>query len=125
MTGSSDLSGRSRPHPFRDCEFCARTSELTADESIASTPQPAWQTSPCIHFLHAVLQLVLFHVLSTDPTPDYKLEEGDELPQAAVWRLSFIPGKGCELYQVYDEPPIEGRWGGVLTEDYVRWKMTR
>ncbi|WWD06912.1 hypothetical protein V865_005009 [Kwoniella europaea PYCC6329] len=91
------------------------------------SPRPPWTPQPCLHFLHAVLQLVLTHALPSDPLicyPSGSVHPEDPLPAATVWRFSFIPRRGCEMYKVgevgVDE---EGRWGGILKEDYVRWRM--
>ncbi|WWC98132.1 hypothetical protein V866_005023 [Kwoniella sp. B9012] len=92
------------------------------------SPRPPWTPQPCLHFLHAVLQLVLTHALPTDPLVRYppgSIHPEEPLPAATVWRFSFIPRRGCEMYEVgavgVDE---EGRWGGMLKEDYVRWRMS-
>ncbi|ORX39312.1 RAI1 like PD-XK nuclease-domain-containing protein [Kockovaella imperatae] len=92
---------------------------------VAAIPQPPWSPAPCFHFLHAVLNLVLTHVLPTDPTPKRPLQEHEPLPDAMVWRFSFVPRRGCELYKVGTVKTAHGRWGGVLKEDFVRWRMTR
>ncbi|WRT69205.1 uncharacterized protein IL334_006189 [Kwoniella shivajii] len=95
---------------------------------IASIPSayPPWTPNPCLHFLHAVLSLVLTHVLPTDPLifrPPGSLSPKDPLPSATVWRFSFVPRRGCELYKVGEVGTENGRWGGILKEDYVRWRM--
>lgn len=97
------------------------------DSSVGSTSNPVWHPSPCIHFLYAVLDLVVSNVLPTDPTPPSGLAEDDALPEPVVWRFSFIPKRGCELYRVDPSRVVqeEGRWGGMLPLDYVRWRMRR
>ncbi|WVF65405.1 hypothetical protein IAT40_000132 [Kwoniella sp. CBS 6097] len=95
---------------------------------IASLPDPPWSPTPPLHFLHAVLNLVTTHVLPTDPLiihPDLRgnLRPEQALPPADVWRFSFIPRRGCELYRVGEVGVVFGRWGGVLKEDYVRWRL--
>jgi len=127
----------------RKQESCARNADLTPSQyqlctsslvlgvrlwlikSIASTPRPQWSAEPCLHFLNATIQHILFHVLPTDPTPEYGLAPDEPLPPAVVWRFRFVPRRGVELYRVdaYDE--CHGRWGGVLPEEYVRWRMSR
>ncbi|OCF35706.1 protein RAI1 [Kwoniella heveanensis CBS 569] len=97
---------------------------------IASLPDPPWSTTPPLHFLHAVLNLVTTHVLPTDPlvtNPHIRGNLGSEeiLPPADVWRFSFVPRRGCELYRVGEVGVVDGRWGGVMKEDYVRWRMGR
>lgn len=86
---------------------------------------PTWHPAPCLHFLHGVLSLLRIHVLPTDPAPEEPLRPDDPLPPAQVWRFSFIPRRGCELWHVGEIGAEEGRWGGVLKEDYVRWRMSR
>lgn len=93
--------------------------------SIASLPQPPWHPSPAYHFLYSVLNLVLTKVLPTDPAPPNGLEDGSPMPPADVWRFSFIPRRGCELYRVGNITSQDGRWGGVLKEEYVRWRMRK
>lgn len=97
---------------------------FTIPRFIASLPQPPWHPSPAHHFLYSVLNLVLTHVLPTDPAPSEGLTEDDALPPAFVWRFSFIPRRGCELYRVGEVKSNAGRWGGVLREEYVRWRMS-
>ncbi|WWC91055.1 uncharacterized protein L201_005996 [Kwoniella dendrophila CBS 6074] len=92
------------------------------------SPRPPWTPNPCLHFLYAVLQLVLHHVLPTDPClncPHGRIKPEDPLPNATIWRFSFIPRRGCELYKVGELGIDEqnGRWGGMLKEDFVRWSM--
>ncbi|OCF79056.1 hypothetical protein I204_01000 [Kwoniella mangroviensis CBS 8886] len=91
------------------------------------SPRPPWTPQPCLHFLYAVLQLVLTHALPTDPLirhPSGSVHPEDPLPAATVWRFSFIPRRGCEMYKVGEVGVDEGgRWGGMLKEDYVRWRM--
>ncbi|WWC72955.1 uncharacterized protein I206_106919 [Kwoniella pini CBS 10737] len=96
---------------------------------IASIPSahPPWTPNPCLHFLHAVLNLVITNVLPTDPCSRYtpgSINPEDDLPPATIWRFSFIPRRGCELYKVGEMGvDQDGRWGGMLKEDYVRWRM--
>lgn len=92
---------------------------------ISSLPNPVWHPDPSLHFLHSVLSLVIHHVLPTDPAPSQSLTDGAPLPPAVVWRFSFIPRRGCELFCVGPIGVVDGRWGGVLPEDYVRWRMSR
>ncbi|KAK4685237.1 RAT1-interacting protein, partial [Tremellales sp. Uapishka_1] len=92
---------------------------------IASLPNPPWTTSPCYHFLYSVLSLVALHVMPTDPKPVGGLKADVPLPRAVVWRFSFVPRRGCELYRVGDVDEKDGRWGGVLSEEYVRWRMSQ
>jgi RAT1-interacting protein len=92
---------------------------------IASLPNPPWNPAHSLHFLHGVLSLVLSHVLPTDPTPEGGLSTGQPLPPAKVWRFSFIPRRGCEIWFVGDIGSEDGRWGGVLKDEYVRWRMSR
>ena len=92
---------------------------------VGSLPSPPWSPSPCFHFLHAVLNLVLTHVLPTDPTPAGGAAEHEPLPNAVVWRFSFIPKRGCELFKVGEVQTENGRWGSMLKEDYVRWRMAK
>lgn len=92
---------------------------------IAASPNPQWHPTPAYHFLHAVLSLVTRETLPTDPTPERGVGEDEPLPEAVVWRFSFVPRRGCELYKVGRVPTQEGRWGGVLKEDYVRWRMRK
>ena len=98
-----------------------------ANHRVASRQNPIWHPSPCLHFLHAVLDLVVSHVLPTDPTPPEGLEHDAPLPEAVVWRFSFVPKRGCELYRVDPTSVVEeeGRWGGVVPLDFVRWKMRK
>lgn len=79
--------------------------------------------------------------LSTD-------EQKEDLPSAVVWRFSYVPHRGCELWCVGEYPFGAGahgenrtggegqeggmkgkekpeRWGGVLREEYVRWRLER
>lgn len=71
------------------------------------------------------------NVLPTDPLVTYPyirdnrqaVEEVGELPPAVVWRLVFDPRKGCELRAVGEVGVVDGRWGGMLKEEYVRWRM--
>lgn len=93
--------------------------------SIGSLPNPPWNPAPCLHFLHGVLSLLRTHVLPTDPKVGQTAGAEDPLPAAQVWRFSFIPRRGCELWRVGEIGAENGRWGGVLKEDYVRWRMTR
>ncbi|KAL7421087.1 decapping endonuclease targeting mRNA [Cryptotrichosporon argae] len=95
---------------------------------VQSTPSAPWHPSPSLHFTHAVLALLRAHVLPTDPAPAGGLADADPLPPAVVWRFVYVPRRGCELY--YDGPQTGNagtaqRWGGVLTKDYVRWRMRR
>jgi RAT1-interacting protein len=92
---------------------------------MASVPNPQWHPAPSHHFLQAVLALVLKHVLPTDPTPTISLPPDQPLPAADVWRFSFTARRGCELYRVGEVGILDGRWGGVLDEKYVRWRMER
>lgn len=91
--------------------------------SIASVPHPPWHPSPAHHFLYSVLNLVVKHVLPSDPTPRDGIADDQRLPPAVVWRFSFIPRRGCELYRATQVDRVDERWGGVLKEKYVRWKM--
>lgn len=117
---------------LRQCPYPACTSTLpnpwqyTELNSISALPNPPWHPSPPLHFLHKTLSMVLHHILPTDPTPPEGLPEGAELPSATVWRFSFAPHRGCELWCVGQEDVgANGRWGGVLEEEYVRWRMER
>ncbi|RXK35825.1 hypothetical protein M231_06919 [Tremella mesenterica] len=92
---------------------------------MASLSGPPWHPTPALHFLHAVLSLVLHHVLPTDPCPSESLPADAPLPPADVWRFSFIPRRGCELYNVGPIGIVGGRWGDVLPEEYVRWRMSK
>ncbi|ORY24230.1 RAI1 like PD-XK nuclease-domain-containing protein [Naematelia encephala] len=92
---------------------------------IASLPNPIWHPAPAHHFLYSVLDLVLKHVLPTDPAPPQGLTQDEPLPPADVWRFSFVPRRGCELYHVGHVESEDGRWGGVLPPDYVRWRMRK
>ncbi|WWC63877.1 uncharacterized protein I303_106482 [Kwoniella dejecticola CBS 10117] len=122
---------------FRDDSGILRNQRAFETEKIprfiASVPSahPPWTPGPCLHFLHAVLNLVLTHILPTDPClryPPDSIRRGEQspLPPATMWRFSFIPRRGCELYEVGQMGVDDtGRWGGVLKEDYVRWRMSR
>ena len=126
MMAFSSLNGHSRQRRFPPCGFSpCRISYVLISISIASLPRPPWHPSPSHQFLYSVLNLVVSDVLPTDPTPLQGLPENEALPPAIVWRFSFIPRRGCELYQVGKVATHEGRWGGVLPEEYVRWRMRR
>lgn len=88
-------------------------------------PTPLWHPSPPHHFLHAVVNMLTTNVLPTDPNPSEPLSENRPLPPAVVWRLKFTPRRGCELYPIGQIGLEGGRWGGVLPEEYVRWRMSR
>lgn len=104
-----------------------RLATLVVDQTcrIGSLPNPPWNPAHSLHFLHGVLSLLRTHVLPTDPTPREPLGETDPLPPAQVWRFSFVPRQGCELWHVGEIGLENGRWGGVLSEEYVRWRMSR
>ncbi|KAK8844162.1 hypothetical protein IAR55_006956 [Kwoniella newhampshirensis] len=116
---------------FRDDAGILRSQKRFETESIprfiAALPNPPWSTPPALHFLHAVLSLVTTHVLPTDPLvtqPEVRSSVQDKLPPATVWRLSFVPRRGVELYKIGEVGVDEtDRWGGVLKEDYVRWRL--
>ena len=124
---------------------------------VEATPGPQWHPTPALTFLHSTLTTVLQHVLPTDPAPAWREHARGErsqrssaggaagaelgmdaghtrsalpspLPPATVWRFSYVPRRGCELWCV-GEYPFEGqegeRWGGVLREGYVRWRLER
>ncbi|ODO06127.1 protein RAI1 [Cryptococcus wingfieldii CBS 7118] len=91
---------------------------------------PAWHPSPCFHALHSIASLLTTHILPTDPLlthPDLRGNkervDREGLPSAVVWRLRFDPRRGFELFQTGQVGLVDGRWGGVLKEDYVRWRM--
>ncbi|KAL1407664.1 decapping endonuclease targeting mRNA [Vanrija albida] len=93
---------------------------------IAAAAHNAWSPVPCLHFLHAVLAMLVRHVLPTDPAAsaqDYN--ERDPLPPATLFRLRFTPRGGCELFNLGEVGADGGRWGGILPEDYVRWRLAR
>lgn len=78
---------------------------------------------PCLHFLHAVLAMLVRHVLPSDPVERYT---GREIPPAVLWRLRFTPRGGCELFCLGEvEDQGDGRWGGILPDDYVHWRLER
>ncbi|WWD21178.1 hypothetical protein CI109_105662 [Kwoniella shandongensis] len=115
---------------FRDDAGIVKSQKGFETESIprliASLPHPPWSTPPTLHFLHAVLSLLLTHVLPTDPLLTHPQNPSSDLPPATVWRLRFVPRKGCELYKVGEVGmDANGRWGGLLKEDYVRWRLGR
>lgn len=93
---------------------------------VASGPRPAWYPTPCLHFLHAVLGLLVRHLLPADPrppgAPPVYASEGN-LPPAPTFRLRFTPRRGVELFRL---PSVNSeRWGGILTEDYTRHVLER
>ncbi|WVQ81372.1 decapping nuclease RAI1 [Cryptococcus sp. DSM 104549] len=95
---------------------------------VASTPNPAWSPAPCLHHLHSILSFLTTHILPTDPLVTYpslkgNLGQDEEMPPAVMWRLAFTPKRGYELRTVGEVGVVEGRWGGVLREEYVRWRM--
>ena len=102
-----------------------KTSDHHLPYRIASLPLPPWNPAHSLHFLHGVLSLVLSHVLPSDSTPQGGLAPDGPLPPARVWRFSFIPRRGCELWYVGEIGSEDGRWGGVLKDEYVRWRMSR
>jgi RAT1-interacting protein len=107
------------------CTCPPKLKEPFSHYRIASLPSPPWNPLHSLHFLHGVLSLVLSNVLPSDPTPQEGLRSGEELPPARVWRFSFIPRRGCELWYVGEIGTEDGRWGGVMKEEYVRWRMSR
>ncbi|WVW79529.1 hypothetical protein I302_101498 [Kwoniella bestiolae CBS 10118] len=118
---------------FRDDSGILRSQRAFETEKIPRfiasipSPHPPWQPQPTLHFLHAVLHLVLTHALPTDPLvsfPKGSIHPENPLPPATIWRFAFIPRRGCEMYNVGElGVDGEGRWGGMLREDYVRWRM--
>ncbi|WVR08944.1 hypothetical protein IAU60_006003 [Kwoniella sp. DSM 27419] len=93
---------------------------------IASLPYPPWDPHTPLHFLHALVTLICDHILPTDPClalAGAVVAPDQPLPPAQVWRIRYVPKSGCELYQLGSVGNVEGRWGGMLKEDYVRWRM--
>ncbi|BEJ00674.1 hypothetical protein CcaverHIS631_0505310 [Cutaneotrichosporon cavernicola] len=85
-----------------------------------------WTPAPCLHFLSAVLSMLVREVLPTDPVVTGAadgLEEGD-LPPAHLFSLRFTPRRGVELVSLGETVPEPGqRWGGILPADYVAWRL--
>ncbi|TXT14860.1 uncharacterized protein COLE_01053 [Cutaneotrichosporon oleaginosum] len=92
--------------------------------AIAARGGARWDPAPCLHFLHAVLSMLVREVLPTDPMATGAAEGTDGLPPAHLFRLRFTPRRGIELVslgQVAHEPGK--RWGGILPADYVAWRL--
>ncbi|TXT13195.1 hypothetical protein VHUM_01596 [Vanrija humicola] len=90
---------------------------------VAQAHGNTWSPVPCLHFLHAVLAMLVRHVLPSDPVERYN---GREIPPAVLWRLRFTPRGGCELFLLGEvDTGDDGRWGGILPEDYVAWRLER
>ena len=93
--------------------------------------KPSWSPNRCLQSLHSVCSFLTKNVLPTDPLVTYPhirgnrqaVKEAGGLPPAVVWRLAFDPKKGCELHIVGEVGLVDGRWGGMLKEEYVRWRM--
>nr|ODO03924.1 decapping nuclease RAI1 [Cryptococcus depauperatus CBS 7855] len=91
-----------------------------------------WSPNPCLHTLYSICSLLVIHVLPTDPLVTYphirgnpaRVEAtGSVLPPAVVWRLKFDPLTGFDLWVSGEVGVVDGRWGGVLKEEYVKWRM--
>lgn len=120
---------------FRDDDGILR-SQTTFDTAkipylVEVLNKPSWSPNRCLQSLHSVCSFLTKNVLPTDPLVTYPhirgnrqaVKEAGELPPAVVWRLAFDPKKGCELHAVGEVGVVDGRWGGMLKEEYVRWRM--
>jgi hypothetical protein len=80
--------------------------------------------------MREVAAMVVRNVLAVDPHPPGAppRDAEAELDPAPVFRLRFTPRRGVQLLRV-DEDEVRrreaesGRWGGVLTQEYARWRM--
>lgn len=87
---------------------------------VASAPDCKWSASPCLHFMHATLALLMRNVLTeADPPP-----RSDGLPQPTMYKLVFTPRRGVELHRIDPVSFGPGRWA-FLPESYVRWRLHR
>jgi RAT1-interacting protein len=74
--------------------------------------------------------MVVRTVLPLDPHPPGAAARDAEAPldPAPVFRLRFTPRRGMQLFRMPEDEvraaEEEGRWGGVLTQEYVRWRMS-
>lgn len=75
--------------------------------------------------------MVVRNALPADPHPPGSAPdgEGDMIPPAPVFRLRFTPRDGVELFRLSDDDvrrmeEERGRWGGMLTYEYARWRMS-
>ncbi|GMK55772.1 hypothetical protein CspeluHIS016_0208280 [Cutaneotrichosporon spelunceum] len=87
-----------------------------------------WKPAPCLHFLYAVLSMLVRQVLPTDPVVTGAADglEGGELPPAHLFSLRFTPRHGVELVSLGEVEFEPGqRWGGILPADYVAWRLAR
>ncbi|WVQ73673.1 hypothetical protein IAR50_003253 [Cryptococcus sp. DSM 104548] len=123
MVGYRDDAGILRSQTHFEIAMLPRLATLH------SSP-PAWHPSPCFHALHSIASLLTTHILPTDPLLVHLDLKGNKskvelegLPPAVVWRLRFDPKRGFELFQTGEVGLVGGRWGGVLKEGYVRWRM--
>jgi len=118
---------------FRDENRLVSTKRFTTTKIpalVASSARPAWSPAPCLHYAHAVTSMVVRNVLPSDPHPPGAAprDAEAELPLAPVFRLKFTPRRGVQLLRLSEDEVARreeetGRWGGVLTQEYVRWRM--
>lgn len=105
---------------------------------LAAQAGAAWHPTPCLHFLSAVLSMLVREVLPTDPVATGSAEafvqsadgangDGEQLPPAHLFRLRFTPRRGVELVSLgeVEVGDTGGRWGGVLPSEYVAWRLRR
>lgn len=102
-----------------------RTFETLRIPGIVTGQRRGWKPEPALHFLYASLEMLARNTLPSDPHPPEtpRLDADAPLPRVAKWRVQFTPRRGLDLYLLGEEEHTPGtRWGGILPENYVRWR---